>query len=496
MFQIDDCFKSCDIFNDLLVKRFEENFNPQNNSRLWTTPGHIVFTTDDNKVHTCDARPYDFSTSPSEAETDELLSAPSPVLEILFDTRGTSTRMFIVLTNGDVQIFEYRTLLYEWARIGYFNLNIVSPNSNNNHIHVTQVLISYHQNMIYWVQKSGNADTCFDLHKREIPLNGVREITQSAIGVPRKLLKNCPPFDVIEIRDNICVVPQLPNSVNLFIILSARLHLWLFQIDGKLLWRGIVGDSAMDFITLCTKTIGLWSQSGPMKICKLLDPVKNYVFIFNDKNLVCISPNGEIRSSINININHEDVQDCFILQNALCIFTQNYKDLLIYNINNAELVQSFDLTEFSPINGLWFNSSCIPSIGFHSSHKLYKLNYKSLSSLLSLDPPCLLQTLTLLRNEHFHVYSLLRDVIHHKFESCDIPPLKTMPGNLQSEGLLLAVLQSCREKGFESDNFPVEKMGLLLSSNIKLPETKLRELLDPITECFKKIEKCRVSQLK
>ncbi|KAG8200536.1 hypothetical protein JTE90_000609 [Oedothorax gibbosus] len=495
MFQIDEYLKSCDIFNELLVKRFEENFNPlQNNLRLWTTPGHIVFTTDDNKVHTCDARPYDFSTSPSEAETDELLSPSSPVLEILFDTRGTATRMFIVLTNGDVQIFEYRILLYEWARIGYFNLNIVSPNSNSNHIQVTQVMISYHQNMIYWVQKSEKG---FDLHKREVPLNGVREITQSAIGVPRKLLKNCPQFDITEIRDSICIVPHLPNSVKLYIILSARLHLWLFQADGKLLWRGIVGDGAIDFITLCMKTIGLWNQTGSLKMCKLLDPVKNHAYLFNDNNLICLTLNGEIRNSVTIDVKPKELQECFIIQNVLCIFTENYENLLIYNTNRGELIQSFDLTEFTPINGLWFNSSCIPTIGFHSSnHKIYKINYKHLSSLLQLDPPCLLQTLSLLKNDHFHVYSLLRDAIYHKFESCDIPPLKSMPDNLQSDGLLLAVLQCCREKGYESDKFPVEKMSSLFSSNVTLPETKLKELLDPITESFKKIEDCRISNLK
>ncbi|GFX19177.1 uncharacterized protein TNCV_3013211 [Trichonephila clavipes] len=494
MFKIDDCFKSSDVFNEILIKRFEENFSPSNNSRLWMTHGHIIFTTDNTKVHTCDARPYDFSTSPSEAETDELLATSSSVLDIFFDTENTSTRMFVVLMNGDVQIFEYRTLLYEWARIGYFNLNIVSPNSNNNHVFVTQVMISQNQNMIYWSQKSGSSDTCFDLHRREIPLNGVREITQSAIGVPQKLLKNCPAFDLVEIRDNVCIIPHLPNFINLYIILSARLHVWLFHMDGKLLWRGIVGDSPIDFLSLCTKSIGLWNQSGNIIVCKLLDTVKNYAYILNNDTLITIAPNGEIRKKINLEIKSSNIQDCFIMQNIICIFKDDYKGIQIHNICDGQVVQFFDLTNYSPINGIWYHSSCIPNIGFYSGHKIYRLNYKSLKSLIITEPPCSLHGLNLLKQENFHVFSLLRDVIHHKFESCDIPSLKAMPKVLQSEALLLAVKQSCRENGFKSNDFPIKNMNNILSENNELPKTKLNEMLSPMVECFYKLEKCKIAQ--
>ncbi|GIX82437.1 uncharacterized protein CEXT_73051 [Caerostris extrusa] len=495
MFKIDDCFKSSDIFNEILRKRFEENFNPEGGSRLWMIPGHIVFTTDNSKIHTCDARPYDFSTSPNEAETDELLATSSSVLDIVFDTENTSTRMFVVLTNGDVQIFEYRTLLFEWARIGYFNVNIVSPNSNNNHVFVTQTMISQHQNMIYWSQKIGSSDISFDLHKREIPLNGVREITQSAIGVPQKLLKNCPVFDLVEIRDNICIVPHLPNSINLYIIISARLHIWLFHIDGKLLWRGIIGDSPVDFISLCTKSMGLWHQTGSMKVCKLLDNVKNYAYILNNDSLISIAPNGELRNKTCLGIVVEDMQDCFIMQNTIYLFKDSYKFLQIHSVDSGQLLQSFDLTEHSPISGIWYNASSIPSIGFYSDHRLYKLNYKSLKSLLISNSPCNLKSLNLLKQENFHVFSLLRDVVHHRFESCDIPPLKSMPKVLQSEALLLAVKHSCRENGFKSKDFPVKKSNFgLPENNNEFPQTKLNKMLNPLVDCFQKLEKCRNAQ--
>ncbi|KAF8783004.1 hypothetical protein HNY73_013225 [Argiope bruennichi] len=346
--------------------------------------------------------------------------------------------------------------------------------------------------MIYWSQRTGSTDACFDLHKREIPLNGVREITQSAIGVPQKLLKNCPAFDLVEIRDNICVIPHLPNSVNLYIIISARLHIWLFHIDGKLLWRGIIGDGPVDFISLCTKSIGLWNQSGNIKVCKLLDPVKNFAYILNNNILMSISPNGEIRNKIDLEIASEEVQDCFIMQNIICLFKDN-KYLQIHNIDDGQLVQYFDLEEYSPINGIWYNSSCIPSIGFYSKHRLYKLSYKSVKSLLMSDPPCNLHSLNLLKKqEHFHVFSLLRDVVHHKFESCDIPALKSMPKVLQSEALLLAVQQSCRENEFKSNDFPIKNINKVISENgHEFPRTKLNEMLIPFVECYQKLEKCR-----
>uniref|UniRef100_A0A2L2YP04 Uncharacterized protein n=1 Tax=Parasteatoda tepidariorum TaxID=114398 RepID=A0A2L2YP04_PARTP len=496
MFKVDDCFKSCGIFNEILVKRFEENFNPKNNSRLWITPGHIVFTTEDTKVHTCDARPYDFSTSPSEAETDELLVTTSPVLDLFFDTEGKSTRMFLILKNGDVQIFEYRILLFEWARIGYFNVNITSPNSNNNHHNlVTHVLISYNQNFIYWTEKTGPSDTCFSFHKREIPLNGVREITQSAIGVPQKLFKNCPEFDVVEIRDNLCLVPRLPNSINIYIIISARSHVWLFHMDGKLLWRGIITDSPMDFISLCTKAVGLWKPTGVVKVCKLLDPVKNFAYMLHNESLISIAPNGEIRHNVSLNISPNNIEKAFIMQNALCIFTEECKQLKIYNCTKGEFLQAFQLNEFSPVTGIWYHSSSIPSLGFYCDSTIYKLNYKSLNSLLISDVPCLWHILNLLKNEHFHVFSIIRDIVYHSFESSDIPPLKNVPRVLQSEALILALLQSCRDKGFKSDNFPIKNVNeFLVSNSAVLPETKLRELLDPLVECFKKLEKCRIEQ--
>lgn len=498
MFQIDECFKSSGVFNDLLIKRFDENFHPQNGSRLWMTPGHIIFTSVNNKVHTCDARPYDFSTSPSETDSDELLSAVSEVLDIFFDTESTSTRMFIVLTNGDVQIFEYRILLFEWARIGYFNVNIVSPNSNNNHGNnvVTHVLISQHQNTIFWSEKTSSSDMSYTLNKREISLNGAREITQSAVGIPQKLLRNCSKFELIEIRDNICIVPHLPNSVNLYIVISARSHIWLFHIDGKLLYRGIIADSPIDFISMCTKTLGLWSATGTVKVCKLLNNSKNFAYLLHNKVLLYIAPNGEINKKVNLNINIKDLSECYIMHNALFSFCVNPAVLHIHNLNSEQLIQSFDMTEYSPLNGMWYHSSLIPNIGFYSNNTVYKINYKPLKSMLMSESPSLIHLLHYLKQEHFCIFLLLKDLIQNKFTSCGTDPFNLTTNSLQSKALLLAILQSCREKGFKVEDFPLRNIVNSLYSEIETSfnATKLKEVLDPLVECFIRFEKSRDSQ--
>lgn len=498
MFKIDECFKSSGVFNELIVKRFDENFNPQNGSRLWVTPGHVIFTSANNKVHTCDARPYDFSTSPSETESDELLSAVSDVLDIFFDTEGSSTRMFIVFTNGDVQIFEYRIVLFEWARIGYFNLNIVSPNSNNNHNHnsVTHVVISPHQNTIFWSEKTSNSDTSYTLNKREISLNGPREITQSAVGNPLKLLKNCSKFELVEIRDNICVIPHLPNNINLYIVISARSHVWLFHIDGKLLFRSVIGDSPIDFISMCTKTLGLWNETGSVKVCKLLNNTKNFAYFLHNKMLLCIAPNGEISKKISLNINIKDLNECYIMHNALFSFYSDHVFLTVHNLQTEQLINSFDMTEFNPRSGIWSHSSLIPSIGFYSNKTVYKVNYKPLNSMLMSEPPSLMHLLNYLKQEHFCIFLLLKDLVQKKFSSCDTHPFNLTSDSLQSNALLLAILQSCREKGFNSDDFPLKDINrLLLSENDpSFNPTKLKELLDPLVECFIDFEKCKISQ--
>lgn len=498
MFKIEECVKSSGIFNDIIIKRFDENFSPQNGSRLWLTPGHVIFTTNNNlKVHTCDSRPYDFSSSPSEIDSDELLTAVSEVLDIFFDTESTSTRMFIVLMNGDVQIFEYRILLFEWARIGYFNVNIVSPNSNNNHhILVVHILISHYQNTVYWSEKTGSSEMCFSLNKREILLNGVREITQSSVGNPQKLLRNCTKFELVEIRDNVCIVPRLPNSINLYIIVSARSHVWVFHIDGKLLYRGVIGDSPIDFVSLCTKIIGLWSETGTVKVCKLLNSKKNHAYLLHNKCLLSIAPNGEINKRVNLNVNIKNLTEGYIVQNSLFAFYGNPADVHVYNLNNEQLIQSFEMNEYSPLSGIWSHSSLIPSFGFYSNQTVFKINYKPLGSMLVSETPSLVPLLTYLKQEHFCLFLLLKDLVQHQFESCDVPSFKISGDALQSEALLLAVLQSCREKGFRTEDFPFKEINSLLFSDKKttsFSETRLKVLLDPLEECFVKFEKSKVS---
>lgn len=498
MFKIDECFKSSGIFNELLTKRFDENFKPQSGSRLWMTPGHIVFTSDGFKVYTCDARPYDFSTSPSEPESDEFLVAVASVLEIFFDTEtSSSTRMFIALENGDVQIFEYRIMLYEWARIGYFNVNIVSPNSNNNHnIVLDKILISRNQNMIFWSEKMANPDTSYNLQKREIPLNSIREITQSAIGVPQKLLKNCPHFDLLEIRDNICILPQLPNLVNVYIIISARSHIWFFNINGKCLWRDIISDSPIDVVTLCAKTIGLWSQGGSLKVCTLLNHIKNYAYVLYNSQLLAINATGDINKKIDLNLPINDIHESFVMHNALYTFMKQLTILYIHDIQRGQLIQQFDLSNYAPITGICRHSSNIPSIGFYSNNMIHKLSYMSLNSILTSDPCHLPFALNVLRDENFHIFALLKDLVHEKFANSNIPALQNRPLSIQSEALLLAMMQSCREQDFKSKDFPLKhsEMQKLFSEDVTISSnTKLKQLLNPLVECFVKLEKSKVS---
>lgn len=497
MFTINECFRSSNTFNDVIIKRFDENFNAKNDSRLWLTPGHVIFTTNNTKIHTCDARPYDFSTSPSETDSDELLAAVSDVLDIFFDIESASTRMFIVLVNGDVQIFEYRILLFEWARIGYFNVNIVSPNSNNNHHNtIIHVLISRYQNTIYWAEKANTSDSCYSLNKREISLNGVREITQSAVGIPQKLLKNCTKFELVEIRDNICVIPYLPNNVNLYIIISARSHIWLFHIDGKLLYRGVIGDSPTDFISLCTKTIGLWNDTGAVKVCKLLNSTKSYAYILHNKLLLSIAPNGEISKRVSLNINIKNVKECYIMHNTLFSFYDDPLALHIYNINNEQLIQTLDMNEYNLIKGMWFNSSIIPSLGFYTDNAVFKISYKPHSSLLISDPASVIHLINFLKQEHFAIFLLLKDLVQQKFQSTNLKSFPLVTDSLQSEALFLAVLQSCREKGVKSNDFPLKEIVSLIFSEKRsnFNATRLKELLDPLVECFIKFEKNRISQ--
>lgn len=491
MFHFQDCFASSGIFNENLRNSFRDTFDSKRGDKLWVIPGHLVYTSSRQKLYTCDAKPFD-APSVTDRECVELTVTIAPIVDIFFDLSKPFTRMFVVLFNGDVLIFEYRSSLFEWARVGFFNVNIISPNnSNNQHNDLEYSFISTSQNVIYWTEKMGEGEMNFVLYRRSLPHPGVREITQSTIGDRQMLLKNCPPLELIEVQDSICIVPNMPKHLDIFLLASQNFTLRFFSLNGKCLWRGVFTNYAIDFLSLCLKTVGLWSKNGAIKVCHVLDSKKNVVYLIQNSVLYSVFPSGEINRKSVVECTMSDSCVYYIYKNILCVFTGISFEFC--SLESGQLLQIICLKKFIPICGLWSYSFDVPSVGFYSDSTIQQLHFKPLKSVLKSDSVQFAQSEDLFLQEDVHLVLLLKSLIQHDFKTYQINNLQNFPLTLQSEALWLCLFHTCREKGFK--DFPADPTELhnfvFRKQNEKFPDTKLNKMLETLVDCFCKIEQKR-----
>lgn len=491
MFTLSDAITD-KLYRDDDVKKFREQWNPQSGSRIWVIPGHVLYTSiDGHYLKSCDVCPSDITTKEKNLESN-FVPKSGYVFDICVIRENSPTRILVIFSIGNVDIYQYCQSNYEWTKGGHFNL------FTNDKVKLDWVYFHHRLNSIIWCERLEDAKNNINcsIYKRILPLEEGIEISDTTIEPVYPLLSNCPKLEITAIGESFCLVPKLSKQTSIYVICNQGFQFRLCDLYGEFPWKSLrydaLSDSPVDFLTLVTRNIKMWKYPDiKYRLCRSLSTLSEKIcFLSNNTLAIFVNSSGDICNKRNLFKFTGDVKDCFLHKQLMFIFTE--EKLYISCTETGTCLESLDLPYIGPPGGIWYYCSSISLLGVYTDHTIYQLHYKSIVEIVNSSNFSHEKAFKCLMSEQFQFLTLIQELIDDNSTDINIYLPSQLHHHIQSKALLLAALHWHRNKISNRLKYQMPDIqSLMCSRESHWPgkETKLRKLLKQQVDCFCSIER-------